>query len=92
VKTLSRKIAADRAEGIAGLLRAIECLTDLSSEPGFDFAGGFIQECEAVLVEFEVLDPDDPPSFESVVALGRRLENLQTEFLQRIIAAGRSSP
>jgi len=90
-KTLKRKIAADRAQGIAELVTAIGCLTDLTSEPGFDFAGGFIQECEAVLVELEALDPDHPPSLESVVALGRRLENIKTEFLQRLIAAGRAS-
>ena len=91
-KTLSRKIAADRAKGIAELLGAIECLTHLASEPRFDFAGGFIRECEGVLVELEALDPDDPPCLERVVALGRRLENLQTEFLQRIIDAGQPSP
>ena len=91
-KTLSREIAADRAKGIAKLLRAIECLTHVASEPRFDFAGEFIREYEGVLVELEALDPDDPPSFERVVALGRRLEKLQTEFLQRIIDAGQPSP
>ena len=91
-KTLSRKIAADRAKGIAELLRAIECLTHLASEPRFDFAGGFIRECEGVLVELEALNPDDPPRLDRVVALGRRLENLQTEFRQRIVDAGQFPP
>lgn len=90
-KALKRKIEADRAKGIAELVTAIGCLTDPTSEPRFDFAGGFIQECEGVLVELEALDPDDPPCLESVVALGRRLENIKTEFLQRLIAAGRPS-
>jgi hypothetical protein len=84
-KTLSRKIAADRASGIAELRGAIELLRHLASEPRFGFARGFIRECEVVLVGLEALDPDDPPCFERVVALCRRLENLQAEFLQRII-------
>ncbi len=91
-KTLSRKIAADRAKGIADLVRAIECLTQLASKPEFDFAGGFIRECEGVLAELEALDPDDPPCLERVVALGRRLEILQTEFRQKIVDAGQSPP
>ncbi len=91
-KTLSRKIATDREKGIAELVRAIECLTQLTSEPRFDFAEGFIREYVGVLIELEALDADDPPCLERVVALGRRLENLQTEFLQRIIDAGQPSP
>ncbi len=91
-KTLSRKIAADHAKGIAVLLGAIESLTHLASEPRFDFVEGFIRECEGVLVELEALDPDDPPCLERVVALGRRLENLQAEFLQRNIDAGQPAP
>jgi hypothetical protein len=91
-KALKRKMNADCAKGIAELATAIGCLSDLASEPRFDFAGGFIREYEGVLVELEALDPDDPSCIESVVTLGRRLENLQTEFLQRIIAAGRFSP
>ena len=91
-KTLSRKIATDRAKGVAELLRAIEILTHLASKPRFDFAGGFIREFEGVLVELEALDPDDPPCLEMVVALGKRLENLQTRFLQRTIDSGQPSP
>ena len=91
-KTLSRKIAAGRAKGIAELLRAIECFTQLASEPRFDFAGGFIRECEEVLVELEALDPDDPPCLERVVELHRRLVNLQTVFLQKVLDAGWPSP
>lgn len=91
-KTLSRTIAANREKGIAEIVKAIECLTQLASEPRFDFAGGFIRECEGVLVELEALDPDDPPCLERVVALGRRLENLQTEFLRRIADAGQPPP
>jgi hypothetical protein len=91
-KALSRKITAARAKGIAELLGAIKCLTHLPSEPRFDFVEGFIREYEGVLVELEALDPDDPPCLERVVALGRRLENVQTEFLQRIKDAGQPSP
>ncbi len=91
-KALKRKMNADCAKGIAELATAIGCLSDLASEPRFDFAGGFIGEFEGVLAELEALDPDDPPCLERVVALGRRLENLQTEFRQRIVDAGQPSP
>ncbi len=91
-RTLSRKIAADRAKGVAELLTAIECLTQLAREPRFDFAGGFIRECEGVLVELQALDPDDPPCLERVVALTRLLEDIQVEFLQRIVDAERPPP
>ncbi len=86
-KTLKRKIATDRDKGIAELMAAIECLAGVTSEPMFGFAGDFIRECEAVLVELEALDPDDPPCFESVVMLKKKLDNIKTEFLGRIATA-----
>ncbi len=91
-KTLKRKIATGRDKCIAELMVAIECLAGLTSEPMFDFAGDFVRECEAVLVELEALDPDDPPCFESVVMLKKRLENIKTEFIGRIATAKQPSP
>ncbi len=91
-KALTRKIEADRAKGIAYLRQVIEDLMRLGDEPCFDFAWELVRKYQRVLFELEAWDPDDPPCVQRVVALGRRLENAQTEFLQRIIDAGQPSP
>ena len=92
VKTLSRRIAANRAKGVAKLHRVIESLMRVANEPRFGFASGFIPECEYVLGELEALDPAAPPPVEEMRALAKQLESLSAEFLQRIIDAGRPSP
>ncbi len=86
-KTLSRNIAVDRTKAIAALREVIECLACIASDPKFDFAGAFVQECEHVLGEIEGLDPVGSPEPAMVLALGRRLESVRVGIIHRITSS-----
>ena len=87
-KILSRKAAANRANAILPLRRAIECLKQFADQPAFGIEGAYAVECavecDRVLRELEALDPSMPPSAEEIGALSRRLATILEGFQQRI--------
>ncbi len=92
VKALTHQIEADRRVGIALMRSAVEDLMRLANEPGFDFASELVRKCQRVLFEIETLDPSNPPISEKVQALGRRVQSLRVELLQRMIDPPRTPP
>ena len=84
---LWRDIEIDRTQATAELREVIECLIRIASDPKFDFAGEFVQECEHVLGEIEGLDLFGPSDAATVLALGRRLESVHLGIINRIISS-----
>ena len=88
---LCRRIATDRARGIAGLHALIDYLTDNAGLAGYGFAEDFLRECERMLVALEALDPAAPPPVETIRALARRMDRLGASFCRDVLMDVRSS-
>lgn len=82
-----RDIEIDRTQATVDLREVIECLACIASDPKFDFAGAFVQECEHVLGEIERLDLFGQSDAATILALGRRLESVHLGIINRIISS-----
>lgn len=71
---LTRRIKATRTSVMVDLERAIDGLREIAGNSEFGFIDELIRQYESALHQIEALDPDHPPSGESVQAIASRLE------------------